>query len=351
MGNDGGSVPTRGELVKRRKVTRPQNSRMQEARLRLTACALSKEPLIASQVVCDFLGNLFNKEALVAALLARTLPARFAHIRRLRDVFAVHFTPADASSVVSKSSLAVAVPTSAGGSEELTGVGGLQDDHTTRFICPISRVQVSGLQRFVVLSTCGCVVAERVIREIPTRKCLVCEKPFDENDVILLNADETETAELVKRLVERRSREAAAKKLKKQKRSQKRVAIAASTSSSSSSSLPLSSSSSSSSTSSPSTSTSMASSSVSSSRSRSSSSKSSSKVSRKAEHQRSSDSHAKKRVRGLTTAELAEQRAANQLKNGSKAFRSMFKSSVVEIEHLQQGTGSQTIRNFCGTGV
>jgi replication termination factor 2 len=65
--------------------------------------------------------------------------------------------------------------------------------------------------RFVVLASCGCVITERVIKEIPTKRCLACEKPFEEDDVILLNADEAETAELVKRLLQRRHAEAAAK--------------------------------------------------------------------------------------------------------------------------------------------
>jgi Rtf2 RING-finger len=101
----------------------------------------------------------------VAALLARTLPPRFAHIRRLRDVFPVGFTLADESGLAPRPAAGTAVPTSAGGSEALTGVGGLEDDHTTKFICPVSRVQISGLQRFVSLrgteGVCCCVEQEQ----------------------------------------------------------------------------------------------------------------------------------------------------------------------------------------------
>lgn len=42
-------------------------------------------------------------------------------------------------------------------------------------------------ERFCYLRTCGCVQALSVLKEIPSDKCLVCDKPFTEDDVIVIN--------------------------------------------------------------------------------------------------------------------------------------------------------------------
>ena len=41
--------------------------------------------------------------------------------------------------------------------------------------------------RFCFLCTCGCVVAEKALKEIQTDECLVCGTKFEEKDVVLLN--------------------------------------------------------------------------------------------------------------------------------------------------------------------
>ena len=64
-----------------------------EARLScFTCCALSGEPLAVPAVV-DRLGNLYNKEPLVEALLHKRLPKALSHIRGLRDMIPIHLHP------------------------------------------------------------------------------------------------------------------------------------------------------------------------------------------------------------------------------------------------------------------
>jgi hypothetical protein len=55
---------------------------------RWRSCTLSQEPL-AAPVVCDDMGNLYNKTALIEALIAKTLPPLLCHVRGLKDVFTV----------------------------------------------------------------------------------------------------------------------------------------------------------------------------------------------------------------------------------------------------------------------
>ena len=60
MGNDGGSIPKRSEVVKQKK--KKQNvDKQAKAVARSTLCAISKEPLRVPIVACKR-GLLYNKE-------------------------------------------------------------------------------------------------------------------------------------------------------------------------------------------------------------------------------------------------------------------------------------------------
>ena len=84
MGNDGGSIPKRREVVKvKHREERKENFEIAKAKSRL--CALGKEPLRGPIVACR-LGLLYNKEDVVKRLIEKTMPKAFRHIRKLRDV-------------------------------------------------------------------------------------------------------------------------------------------------------------------------------------------------------------------------------------------------------------------------
>ena len=87
MGADGGSIPRRDELVKTRRAGTSDEAREQDeakARARWTRCALTLEPLRAPVAVDRALGLMFNKDALIRALLAHDLPPHLQHIRSLK---------------------------------------------------------------------------------------------------------------------------------------------------------------------------------------------------------------------------------------------------------------------------
>jgi len=71
MGCDGGSIPTRCELVKTKVKTEVKNAN-ELNRIKWFSCAISKEPLKEPIVTCLF-GNLYNKEAVITALLSKAL--------------------------------------------------------------------------------------------------------------------------------------------------------------------------------------------------------------------------------------------------------------------------------------
>ena len=117
------------------------------------------------------------------------MPKEFSHIRKLKDVVDLHlavnpdYTPkytGDASNYWQQDIL-----------------GG-------KYICPITKGVVGGKTHFCYLRTCGCVMAEKAIKEIPSSTCLVCGKPFTEDDVIQINGSWEFTMDMIRREEERK---------------------------------------------------------------------------------------------------------------------------------------------------
>ncbi|KAK8399359.1 hypothetical protein O3P69_003461 [Scylla paramamosain] len=82
-------------------------------------------------------------------------------------------------------------------------------------------LEMNGRHRFAFVWTCGCVLSERALREVPTETCHRCGAPFQEKDVVTLNPPEDEL-EAVKAAMN--ARRAAAKAAKKAKKEGKRAA-------------------------------------------------------------------------------------------------------------------------------
>jgi hypothetical protein len=146
MGNDGGSIQKRAEMVKvKQKDAVIDDSEM--IKTLWTCCYLSKEPLQRPVVSCG-LGRLYNKDAVVKRLLNKDAPVipEVEHIRSLKSVFEVKLT-------------ASSVPGS------------------PYFACPLTGREMNGKSRFLVVKGCGCIFAEQALRELPANgKCLLCER-------------------------------------------------------------------------------------------------------------------------------------------------------------------------------
>lgn len=140
-------------------------------------CSLSFEPL-KRPVVIDKLGNLFNKEALVEALLMKKVPKEFGYIKGLKDMIAV----------------------------ELDVIPGLEDERGSgaKFQCPITGLEFNGKYRFFALRTCGHVLSAKALKEVKSSACLVCHKEFSESDIIAINGSDEEVAALRERMEEER---------------------------------------------------------------------------------------------------------------------------------------------------
>jgi len=148
MGNDGGSIPDRRDLV-RNKPKAEQADKANQTRARWFFCALSKRPLQEPIVSCE-LGKLYNKDAVIEFLLDRSAfgdgEEICGHIRSLKDVKTLSLTPN---------------PTPKSGSPDSGVDRGL-------FVCPLNLKEMTGVVPFVYLNTCGCVFSQAGLKAVST---------------------------------------------------------------------------------------------------------------------------------------------------------------------------------------
>lgn len=148
-------------------------------------CALSNEPL-REPCVIDKLGNIFNKESLVEALLGKKLPKEFGYIKGLKDMIKI----------------------------KLESVPG--EDDGAKFRCPVAGLEFNGKYKFFALRNCGHVLSAKALKEVKSSACLVCHEEFGEGDKIVINGNEEEVEVLRERMEEEKAkvREKKTKKVK-----------------------------------------------------------------------------------------------------------------------------------------
>jgi Rtf2 RING-finger len=174
MGADGGSIPKRCELVRQAKQSPNlfKNSRFDKWR----QCALSQATL-AEPIVADRLGRLYNKDAIIQALLKRKLDDKMsldgekepndityraesqvdpiAHIHSLKELIQLRL---------------LVNPTKAD-YKASTAMAGLDNYHldgtpTALFICPLTRKEMNGSIPFLFHPDCGCTLSETALKTI-----------------------------------------------------------------------------------------------------------------------------------------------------------------------------------------
>ncbi len=180
MGNDGGSIPKRRELVKNAART-PTVSELKATILESLShawshCALSDAPLEMDTAVSDAAGRLYNYEAVLKHLMPSEEPTDAATasttIQSLRDIVQVKF------------------PNRGG-----------------KWICPVSSKELGPATRSVYIVPCGHAFAEVAITEIKEDLCPECSEPFERDNVVaILPTAEKEIERLVKRIEDLRSK-------------------------------------------------------------------------------------------------------------------------------------------------
>lgn len=205
MGCDGGTIPRRDELVRVKKKPE-QKDRSAEMVAKWKHCALSQEPLRNPIVSCE-LGRLYNKEAIIEFLLSKDSSNEIAeHIRTLKDIKQLNLT--ENSGFQSKG---------ADKGDQYV------DLHDSRYICPVVGLEMNGKYRFCFLWKCGCVISERAIKEVKSEVCHKCGKPFDGEDVVIINGMTDDMDVLTENMERRRYNAKLEKKRKKSKTSVEEV--------------------------------------------------------------------------------------------------------------------------------
>ncbi|KAF5749526.1 protein RTF2 [Tripterygium wilfordii] len=141
-------------------------------------CGLSNEPLTEPCVI-DRLGNIFNKQALVEALLGKKLPKEFGYIKGLKDMINIKLSP---------------IPSEVG------------ERSDTRFQCPITGLEFNGKYKFFALRNCGHVLSAKALKEVKSSSCLVCHEEFKDSDRMVINGSDEEVAALRERMEEERAK-------------------------------------------------------------------------------------------------------------------------------------------------
>lgn len=173
MGADGGTIPKRCELVRKKK-KKEKIERSYEAATKWRTCQLSQEPLKKPIVACK-LGRLYNKEAILEAKLNKTLSTNEAteHIHSLSDVKELKL-----------------VDNKAWKNEGAEKGDVYIDMNETPWICPITSLPMNGTSAFFVNWLCGCVFSEKAVNELKPDACLGCSGPFKEENLIKLNPED-----------------------------------------------------------------------------------------------------------------------------------------------------------------
>jgi len=172
MGCDGGTIPTRDEMIRTRK-KKPKVDKEVANSAKWNHCHLSQQAL-AAPVVADLLGNLYNKDVLIEFLLERV---KFehgpAHVKSLKDVKELKLQ-SNPSYVLNKQ-------------ENSDNMNGL---NVSPWICPISGVEMNGMFKFCFLFSCGCAFAQKSLKSITQSeqpKCLICDKAYVSSDLVIVN--------------------------------------------------------------------------------------------------------------------------------------------------------------------
>ncbi|GAB7339166.1 hypothetical protein MBLNU457_5830t1 [Dothideomycetes sp. NU457] len=181
MGNDGGSIPTRRELVKEAArnptATEIKETQHEQQEYYWTTDPVSRKPL-SHAIVSDSNGKLYNKETIIEYLIPSDDPAEKIEaekilqgsVKSLKDIVEVRFE-VDTSG-----------PTKPG--REV-------------WKCPITNDVLGPGSKAAYLVPCGHAFSGSAIKEISGEKCLVCDTAYASNDVIpILPTNPTDIARL-----------------------------------------------------------------------------------------------------------------------------------------------------------
>jgi len=236
MGLDGGTIPSRADILRRSSwrlantstsrssrggnvdnlpSSEPgQGTKQEQARQKWRVCSLSGERLKAPIVICE-LGKLYNRASVVEFLLGEGIFVNnreelkkngFGHITSIKNVIEVLLTKNEASD-----------------SKKATTNSDTTAHEPGHFVCPVTQLETNGMHQFCALRTCGHVFSEKALNLFQELKgCWTCNMPYTKEDIIPINGNEKAVSELEERMKERIEREKEKKDKKRKRKEEKK---------------------------------------------------------------------------------------------------------------------------------
>ncbi|KAJ3564188.1 hypothetical protein NP233_g8460 [Leucocoprinus birnbaumii] len=201
MGNDGGSIPDRRDLVK----TKQKGGASRQSKP-------DKSPVVLLRALK---GKLYNKDSILEYLLDKSAygdgETICGHIRSLKDVKQLTLSPNSSPKSESRAN---------GDSSE-----------RSQFVCPFTMKEMNGAQPFVYIWTCGCafsLAGYKTMADSPSGSpkgaddevldlCPQCQKKYSRKDDLITLNPSTEEEERLREAMDRRRLLEPPKKSKKRK--------------------------------------------------------------------------------------------------------------------------------------
>lgn len=177
-----------------------------------STCSLSNQPL-QPPIVADYLGRLYNREAVLEFLLSRggafvdnmaqhrylnqqrASKFGYEHLQSTRDIFPVHLTEVSARPAAER-------PTAT------------DAEAAERFVCPVTHLHSTSYP-FVAITACGHVFSDRAVKQMSDLSCATCGTIFSESQLIPINGTPEQVETLKAALPSRRHKSKAGIKRKR----------------------------------------------------------------------------------------------------------------------------------------
>jgi len=208
MGNDGGSIPTRRELVKEsskpKTLTEMKEKQQEHLAHRWSQCPLSHTAL-KKPIVADYAGDLYNKDAIIQFLLpddVSTIDKVEAEaflggrVRALKDVVEIQFE-----------------------------IEHDEKKNIDKWVCPVTGKELGPAVKAVYVVPCGHAFSHEAIKAMKSSECVQCAQSYNSSrDVIpILPTTEADKQFVVER-IEKLREQGLTHSLKKDKSTKKRKA-------------------------------------------------------------------------------------------------------------------------------
>jgi hypothetical protein len=185
MGNDGGSIPTRRELVKEAaknpSAAQVKESQHEQQEYQWTTDPISRQPL-EPPVVSDSSGKLYNKVTILEYLAEGTRSEEAQRetrgaVKSLKDVVEVKFEKLDSDDVSSSAD-----------SKDNKDTHVKKSSKKSSWKCPVTGDRLGPGSKAVYIVPCGHAFSGAAIKEVSGEKCLTCDAEYASNDVIPINS-------------------------------------------------------------------------------------------------------------------------------------------------------------------